>query len=123
MKLTKQKLKQIIKEELEEAYGGALGPFPERYDTKKQRISGRTLEHDMYNTDDELREIGVNIADLTKLTERVTAHLSKIQARYGEMAHIGSYAATAQEAAQTLSNKYEDALDELSRSTEKGWYK
>jgi hypothetical protein len=31
MKLSKQKLKQIIKEELEEAHGGAKGPFPGRY--------------------------------------------------------------------------------------------
>ena len=42
MKLSKQKLKQIIKEELEEAHGGALGPFPDRYgDAHKQR-SGLT---------------------------------------------------------------------------------
>jgi len=42
MKLTKQKLKQIIKEELEEAHGGALGPFPGRYGDAHERQSGLT---------------------------------------------------------------------------------
>ena len=40
MKLSKQKLRQIINEELEEAHGGALGPFPGRYGDAHQRPSG-----------------------------------------------------------------------------------
>jgi hypothetical protein len=203
MKLTKQKLKQIIKEELEEAYGGASGPFPDRYgDAHKQRaglapdelenfldtyvvdnplysLDGETSKslfagyvksmgaptsvqalqdmydslarnmdpedrshmsdlmevikeelklaqvrrgHPMYKTDDELREIGANIGNMLEMGERVINHLSEIQARYGEMAHMGTYATSVQKAAQTLSDKYRDALDELSRSTERGWY-
>ena len=131
MKLSKQKLKQIIKEELEEAYGGAKGPFPGRYDLPPVDPSAEEPEmrqvpvrrgHPMYKSDDELREIGVNIANLSKLTERVASHLSEIQARYGEMAHMGSYATSVQKAAQTLSDKYRLALDELSNSTERGWY-
>jgi|ETNvirnome_2_300_1030623.scaffolds.fasta_scaffold31454_2 hypothetical protein len=42
MKITKQKLKQIIKEELEEAYGGALGPFPDRYGDAHKQQAGLT---------------------------------------------------------------------------------
>ena len=103
MKLTKQKLKQIIKEELE------LVPV--------------RRGHPMYKTDDELREIGANIGNILELTEKVIGNLSEMQARYGEMAHMGSYATSVQKAAQTLSDKYRLALDELSRSTEKGWYK
>jgi len=204
MKLTKQKLKQIIKEELEEAYGGASGPFPDRYgDAHKQRaglapdelenfldtyvvdnplysLDGETSKslfasymqsigrvppdvetlqdmydslarnmdpedrshmsdlmeiikeelelvpvrrgHPMYKTDDELRVIGADIGNILELGERVISHLSKMQARYGEIAHMGSYATSVQKAAQTLSDKYRDALDELSRSTERGWY-
>ena len=119
MKLTKSQLIKIIKEELEEAYGGALGPFPGRYgqDPKKRK------EHDVYRTDDELKDIGADITDLLELTERVVNHLGEIQARYGEMAHMGSYATMAQKAVQALSDKYELALDELGRSTGKGWYK
>jgi hypothetical protein len=76
----------------------------------------------MYKTDDELREIGANIGNMLEMGERVINHLSEIQARYGEMAHMGTYATSVQKAAQTLSDKYRDALDELSRSTERGWY-
>jgi hypothetical protein len=103
MKLTKQKLKQIIKEELE-------------------LVMGKDKEHAMYSSDDELRGLGTNIADLLELTGRVGSHLGEMQARYGELAHMGSYASMAQEAVQTLSDKYKLALDELSRSTERGWY-
>ena len=42
MKLTKQKLKQIIKEELGESHGGALGKFPDRYGDAHERRSGLT---------------------------------------------------------------------------------
>jgi len=125
MKITKQKLKQIIKEELEEAYGGALGPFPGRYDSKKPISIGskKQKSHHMYRADDELRGLGEHITDLLELIERVVSHLGEMQSRYGEMAHMGSYATMARKALQTLSDKYKLALDELSRSTEKGWYK
>jgi hypothetical protein len=124
MKLTKQKLKQIIKEELEEAYGGASGPFPDRYGDaheKRRQVTPRR-GHPMYKTDDELREIGADIGNILELAEKAISNLSEMQARYGEMAHMGSYATSVLKAAETLSDKYRDALDELSRSTEKGWY-
>ncbi|HIO73272.1 MAG TPA: hypothetical protein EYN38_09250 [Flavobacteriales bacterium] len=108
------------KESLSEAYGGAKGRFPDRYGDA-HKISPRR-GHPMYKTDDELREIGANIGDLLELTERAISHLSEIQARYGEMAHMGAYATMVQKAAQTLSDKYKLALDELSRSTGRGWY-
>jgi hypothetical protein len=124
MKLTKQKLKQIIKEELEEAYGGASGPFPDRYGDahEKRRLVPPRRGHPMYKTDDELREIGADIGNILELAEKAISNLSEMQARYGEMAHMGTYATSVQKAAQTLSDKYRGALDELSRSTEKGWY-
>jgi len=124
MKLSKQKLKQIIKEELEEAYGGASGPFPDRYGDaheKRRQVTPRR-GHPMYKTDDELREIGADIGNILELAEKAISNLSEMQARYGEMAHMGTYATSVQKAAQTLSDKYRDALDELSRSTERGWY-
>jgi len=47
MKLTKSQLKKIIKEELDEAYGGALGPFPERYgDAHEKRRQRRQVAPD-----------------------------------------------------------------------------
>jgi len=132
MKLSKQKLKQIIKEELEEAYGGAKGPFPGRYDLPPVDPSAEEPEmrqvpvrrgHPMYKSDDELREIGANIGNMLELAEKAITDLKKMQARYGEMAHMGTYATSAQKTAQTLSDEYRDALDNLSRSFEKGWYK
>ena len=104
MKLTKQKLKQIIKEELK------LVPISPR------------RGHPMYKVDDELKKIGADIGNLLELAEKAISNLSKMQARYREMAHLGSYATSALKAAETLSDKYRDALDELSRSTEKGGY-
>jgi hypothetical protein len=124
MKITKRQLKQIIKEELEEAYGGASGPFPDRYGDaheKRRQVTPRR-GHPMYKTDDELREIGADIGNILELAEKAISNLSEMQARYGEMAHMGTYATSVQKAAQTLSDKYRGALDELSRSTEKGWY-
>ena len=104
MKLTKQKLKQIIKEELE-------------------LVMDKDKEHAMYSSDDELREIGADIGNILELAEKAITDLKKMQARYGEMAHMGAYATSVKTTAQTLSDKYRDALDELSTSTEKGWYK
>ena len=102
MKLTKPQLIKIIKEELE------LVPVSPR------------RGHPMYKADDELREIGANIGNLLELTERAISNLSEMQARYGEMAHMGAYAKMANNAAQKLSEKYRDALDSLSRSKQLG---
>jgi hypothetical protein len=47
MKLTKSQLIKIIKEELSEAYGGALGPFPDRYgDAHEKRRQRRQVAPD-----------------------------------------------------------------------------
>jgi len=187
MKLTKSQLIKVIKEELKEAYGGALGPFPGRYNKKRpaDAAAGDTVSHEqepelgqglvlavgpqgtlvkwpssrrlhdprvlkvvlrratwatiagldeelelasvsprrghpMYKTDDELREIGADIGNILELTEKVISNLSEMQARYGEMAHMGAYARMADNAAQKLSEKYRDALDALSRSKQLG---
>ena len=115
MKLTKSQLIKIIKEELNEAYGGAKGPFPGRYGDA-HKISPHRAEQ----TDDELREIGADIGNILELTEKVISNLSEMQARYGEMAHMGAYANMAAKAAQKLSEKYRDALDALSRAKQLG---
>ena len=48
MKITKRQLRKIIKEELSEVYGGALGPFPGRYNKKRpsDASAGDTVEHE-----------------------------------------------------------------------------
>ena len=78
----------------------------------------------MYKADDELREIGSNIGNILELTERTITDLKTMQARYGEMAHMGAYANITNEAAQQLSEKYRDALDrahtQLSRPKQLG---
>ena len=116
MKLTKFQLKKIIQEELNEAYGGALGPFPGRYGDPPPEKK----EPEMYTADDELREIGADIGNILELTEKVISNLSEMQARYGEMAHMGAYANMAAKAAQKLSEKYRDALGALSRAKQLG---
>jgi|ETNvirnome_2_130_1030620.scaffolds.fasta_scaffold11738_3 hypothetical protein len=106
MKLTKSQLIKIIKEELE-----LVSVSPRR-------------GHPMYKADDELREIGADIGNILELTEKAISNLSEMQARYGELAHMGTYARMANNAAQKLSEKYRDALDsahtQLSRSKQLG---
>jgi len=108
---------ETMPREQNEAWGGAKGPFPDRYGDA-HKISPRR-GHPMYKTDDELREIGADIGNILELTEKVISNLSEMQARYGEMAHMGAYARMAKTAAETLSEKYRDALDALSRSKQR----
>ena len=57
MKLTKQKLKQIIKEELAkvlEAHGGAKGPFPGRYGDAHKKDDPESADETDEESEDEI---------------------------------------------------------------------
>ena len=57
MKLTKQKLKQIIKEELAkvlEAHGGAKGPYPERYGDAHKKDDPESADETDEESEDEI---------------------------------------------------------------------
>lgn len=80
-------------------------------------------EHEMYASDDELREIGTNVASLLEVLEDLANQLGDVGTRYGQLTHVGTYAKVMGTAAQTLSEKYNDALDALSKAKQRGWYK
>jgi len=103
MKLSKQELKQIIKEELKLVVDKA-----------------EVEEHEMYTKDDELREIGANIADLLKLTKKLRVNMTPMQVRYGHLAHMGAYIHPVESALKTFSTKYKDALDNVVLAAAKG---
>jgi hypothetical protein len=58
MKLSKSQLKQIIKEELAEAYGGAKGPFPGRYGDAHKKSDMDPPQVDIENALDLLKNAG-----------------------------------------------------------------
>ena len=105
MKLTKSQLIKIIKEELSEAYGGALGSFPERY--------GDT--HKMYAADDELRELGDKISEMVVLSRQVEELMLDMGMRYGELAVLGTNARTAKTLIKKLEDIFNQKLDDIER--------
>jgi len=96
MKLSKQKLRQIINEELEEAHGGALGPFPGRYGDAHKRSSGLTpdeLENfmDTYVVDNPLYSLDGEtsqslFAGYMQSTGRVPPDVEALQDMYDSLA-------------------------------------
>ena len=123
MKLTKRQLRKIIKEELSEAYGGALGPFPDRYG---QPASPRRLdpteaeEPGMYTADDELRELGDKISEMVVLSRQVEELMLDMGMRYGELAVLGTNARTAKQLIKKLEDIFNQKLDDIARFSKHG---
>ena len=104
MKLTKSQLIKIIKEELSEAYGGALGSFPERYGLSVAPPIAE--EPEMYTADDELRELGDKISEMVVLSRQVEELMLDMGMRYGELAVLGTNARTAKHINQETRTTY-----------------
>jgi len=77
-------------------------------------------EHEQYQKDDELKDIGMDVANLLEFAEELYNKLEGMGRRYGEMAHVGTYARMVLNSSGTLSTKYNKALDNMSSS---GYYK
>ena len=96
MKITKQQLRRIIKEE-------------------KRKIISEQNEHQMYARDDELRELGDTISQMVVLSRQVELLMSNMGSRYGELVALGTDARTARRAVQGLEDKYASKLDDVLR--------
>ena len=64
MKLSKSQLKQIIKEELEEAYGGASGPFPDRYGDAHEKSQKTNMNR--------------SLGEIAQWVSRIDGHIEQI---------------------------------------------
>jgi len=95
MKITKRQLRRIIKEE-------------------KQKLLSEQ-EHQMYQEDDELRELGNFIGDLIHYSSEVDAIMKEMGMRYGELAALGTQARKIKDLIQGLAQRYDRKLDDIAR--------
>jgi ElaB/YqjD/DUF883 family membrane-anchored ribosome-binding protein len=95
VEVTKRQLRRIIKEE------------------KSKLLSEQ--DHEMYASDDELRELGDFIGDLKHYSSEVDAIMKEMGMRYGELAALGTDARTIKNSIQELQDKYASKLDDMLR--------
>ena len=94
-KITKRQLRKIIKEE------------------KRKLLSEEY--HEMYASDDELRELGESIEHLVHWTMETNLQMDRLSERYGELAANTTRAHRVAQEVEELANRYEQALDDMIR--------
>jgi len=97
MKITKRQLKRIIKEE------------------KAKLLSEDIVDHEMYASDDELRELGEAIGGLVHWTVETNMLMDRMAERYGELAAQTTNAAKIARDVENLVDRYDQALDNMLR--------
>ena len=102
MKFSKEQLQEIIKEEI----------------TRYREAE----EHPMYAKDDELKDVGTDIANLLEFTEELKNKMHEMGGRYGEMTSVGTYANQIFRAAELLSEKFNNGMNNLTAAQDRGWY-
>jgi len=93
MKISKRQLKRIIREE------------------KTKILSEQG--HEMYSSDDELRELGDVLSELIAISTHAEAVMNDMGYRYGELVALGTHARTVKKSAKELSNTYAVKLDDI----------
>ena len=93
MKITKRQLRRIIKEE-------------------KQKLLSEEY-HEMYASDDELRELGEAIESLVHWTMETNLQMDRMAERYGELFTHTTIARRIAEDVENLADSYDQALDEM----------
>ena len=94
MKITKRQLRRIIKEE-------------------KLKIISEQLEHEMYASDDELRELGSVISELVAVSTQMEALMNDMGHRYGELVALGTDARMVNQSVKKLADTYDIKLDDM----------
>jgi hypothetical protein len=97
MKITKRQLKRIIKEE-------------------KQKLLSEQVHHEMYEEDDELRELGEIIDNLMHYSMEADRIMKDMGMRYGELAALGTNARTIKNLVREMADKFDQKLDDMVRS-------
>ena len=95
MKITKRQLRRIIREE-------------------KQKLLSEQ-EHQMYEEDDELRELGDFIGGLLHYSMEVDATMNDMGMRYGELVALGTDARMIKNSIRELADKFDKKLDDIVR--------
>jgi methyl-accepting chemotaxis protein len=95
MKITKRQLRKIIQE------------------SKRKLISEEY--HEMYASDDELRELGEAIDSLVHWTVETNRLMDEMAMRYGELASSTTHAVKIANDVEDLANDYDQALDNMLR--------
>jgi hypothetical protein len=95
MKITKRQLRRIIKEE------------------KQKLLSEDITDHEMYASDDELRELGEAIENLVHWTVETNKLMDELAMRYGELAASTTRARGVAKGVEELADRFDQALDEM----------
>ena len=121
MKLSKSKLNQIIKEESRKVLAEGYESYSSMVVKLKKKLAENDVDlfeepgeaHPAEAQDDELKDISMDIANLLELAEELHKKLEGMGRRYGELAHTGTYARMVKKAADALSTRYHNGLDNL----------
>ena len=97
MKITKSQLRRIIKEE------------------RRRLLSEDIADHEMYASDDELRELGEAIESLVHWTMETNLLMDRMSERYGELAAQTTTARQVANSVEELADRYDQALDDMIR--------
>ena len=95
MKISKRQLRRIIKEE-------------------KRKLLNEQY-HEMYASDDELRELGEAIENLSHWSMETNRLMGRMAERYGELSANTTRARKVEKEAEELANRYDQALDDMIR--------
>jgi hypothetical protein len=95
MRITKRQLRKIIKEE------------------KVKLLSEDITDHEMYASDDELRELGEAIENLVHWTVETNKLMDELAMRYGELAASTTRVRGVARGVEELADRFDQALDEM----------
>ncbi len=98
MKITKRQLKRIIKEEKAKV-------LAEQQHSQRQ----------MYEEDDELRQLGEIIDNLMHYSMEGSRIMDDMGMRYGELAALGTNARTIKNSIREMADKFDQKLDDIVR--------
>lgn len=103
MRISKRQLRRIIKEE-------------------KLKLLSENERAWEYSDDDEIRQLGMAVDGILDETSSIYATTENMGSRYGELTALITHARTLKQAATDFADKLDRALDNLSKSQERGWY-
>ena len=108
MKITKQRLKEIIKEELNEATEEGEWGKTRRHDDPIPALGGEPRPDEAEGVYQSLQEMILQIVDLTQVIENISME-------HGAFVHVNAYAKMARAAIAKLRDKVEGAILERDR--------
>ena len=94
MKISTRQLRSIIKEE-------------------KAKLLSEQPEHEMYDADQELRELGQAIEDLTYIANDVAVRMNEMSMRYGALSAVPTYTKRVANTVEEVSTRFSTALSEM----------